>query len=75
MHEFGITMLIKDAVRIMDEAGTIEQLDDGRVQLSCRDSERLHAIHDELVALECDDVALIGKIARYLMACYGGHLH
>ncbi|MCW8883879.1 MAG: hypothetical protein OQK12_01330 [Motiliproteus sp.] len=72
MQNFGIECLIEDAARILAKAGP----DYGGCEyLSASECERLHAIHDELVGLECDDVVMLGQIAQCLLPCAGKGIH
>ncbi|MEH6628069.1 MAG: hypothetical protein V7739_16620 [Motiliproteus sp.] len=74
MHEFGVDCLLADAVKILEKVSSVED-GCGCAGLSFDDCERLHAIHDELVDLDCDDVIMLAQIANLLMPCERKKLH
>ncbi len=67
MHEFVIEYLIEDAARITRRLGSPEALNQGLTVMTPQDGERLQRIHDELIALECDDSAALARIAEFLI--------
>ncbi len=68
MQGFGIECLIEDATKILASADANQGGCDC-AGLSGNECERLHAIHDELVDLECDDVDMLSRIALCLLPC------
>ncbi len=74
MEAFAIECLLEDAIRILNKADS-HNGGCGCEGLSRDECERLHAIHDELVGLECDDAAMLGRIASHLLPCSKQKVH